>query len=173
MMRILKFNESSKYELSFDGFKEVMSEITDDLKCEYNFSEYDESKEGITDDPAHWYECNINLRDPEYPISDDMPLLDYNFLEHSNNGLPYVDDPEVFSNKDLKEWVDKIKNENIIISKMKESIDIQIEKNNEISSILLKLLKLQYRFKSFDNYKECRIGFNSFNTDLSIYFEIK
>lgn len=180
-MKIKRFNEAESYDLSFDGFKDIMSDITDDIKGEYTFNDYDERldpnlKDSLMMEPevpiSHWYECLITLRDPEFPISDDINRLDYNFLDEREGGIPFIEDPEIFSSEDIRRWIVKVGETNNDILNLKSKIDNQVEKNTEISKILIKLSKLQTRFRSFDNFKESRIGFDSSNGHLSIFFEL-
>lgn len=166
-MRIRKFNESESYDLSFDGFKEVMTDITDDLNTEFDFRLYDE----INDD-IKYYECAITLRECEYPISD-VPSLDYGFIDDREGGIPFIEDPSSFESSRVRDWLGMIDKEKGELLKLKSKIDSQINKNKELGDILVKIAKIQSRLKSFDNFDDCKIGFDSSSGILSIYFEYK
>ena len=177
-MKIKRFNESEAYDLSFDGFKEVMSELTDDLDCEFEFSEENERTDELLskyDDMnlSHWYECLITLKRPEFPVLEGSLQLKYDFLAERQSGIPFIEEPEEVKGGDIRRWIQMISDENSKILDMKSNIDEQIRKNNEIRNILVALSKIQIRLKSYDNYKECKIGFDSSNHVLSISFELK
>jgi hypothetical protein len=163
-MKIRKFNESNNYDLSFDGFKDVMSEITDDLNCDFSF--YDDES-----DPCEYYECVITFSKSE--SDGDITDLDYGFLDEREGGLPFIEDPQSFDIEKIRECLEKIEYENIEILSFKNKIDSQVEKNKYIGEVLKKLSKVKNRFKSFDNFGDYRIGFDSGNGNLSIFYEIK
>lgn len=165
-MKIKRFNESEAYDLSFDGFKEVMSELTDELQCEYDFHEYNTDKK-IED--VSYFELSITLRRPEMQF--EAINLSYDFLDERNGGIPFIEDPQIVKNADIRFYIEKIKMQNESILNIESKIKNQVEKNNEVKNILIKVIKLESRLKSFDNFIRYTIGFDTDNNNLSIFFE--
>ena len=165
-MKIKRFNEAVEDNLSFDGFKEVMSELTDDLDCEFTFREYNVDKK---EDDMSFFELEIKLRDPELQF--DQISLSYDFLEERNGGIPHIEDPRRIKNADMRSYIEKINNQNNFIMGIESKIKNQVEKNNEVKNILIKTMKLESRLKSFDNFKNYTIGFDSDQNILVIYYE--
>ncbi len=153
MKHIIKFNEAKKVkgeECDFQTFKELMFDVSDYYECEFkNEDEYDE-------EPC--YVCAIFVKISDYVESNNIFM-----------SATFYDESEIKSD--------------ILDAKIKE-----IEKNNqkmlEYNKKLVSIIKtinedIIPRFKVFDNFYSCDIGFNNMytvNDDedvIEVYFNLK
>lgn len=144
-MRIRKFNESDKYDLSFEGFKEVMSDITDDLTIEYDFHD-NSTTDGYM---AHSYVLEVYL--PKFNYSDidiEMVTNPFNYLRYGDAPIRHPEDGGDTLNAGI--IISCTNNINKINSKLIESkskIDEHIENNILIKNLLISIgkVKIDYR----------------------------
>lgn len=166
-MKLRRFNEADSYDLSFDGFKEVMSEITDEINLNFNFE--DNSLSDNKDDDKY-YELTIYL--PRSPYIETTNILSYGHLSSEQGGLAHPEDGgSTLSEERISGCVNNIDDVNSRLGEVKHHIDTQIENNNMIKNILSEVLKIKDRLSSFDNFKESRLGHDG--DTIVITFEIK
>lgn len=167
-MKIRKFNESEEYNLSFDGFKDVMSDITDEVDLNHDFNDYSAGEGG-----DRFYELEIHLpRINEY--IDFETSMTYRYLEYagSQGGITHPEDGgEDIDTSKIREYINLITGMNGSLLDIKSKIDTQVENNNMAKKVLVSVAKIKTRLESFDNYNGCRLGFDG--DTISITFEIK
>ncbi len=168
-MRIRKFNESESYNLSFDGFKDIMTDITDEVDLHINFNDYSNGSE----DEERFYELEIKLPQINYYINFDE-IMTYNYLTHAYDtaGISHQEDGgEDIDISKIRNYINIIDGTNSRLLEIKPKIDTQIENNNIAKKVLLSISKIKQRLESFDNCNGCRLGFDG--TAISVTFEIK
>jgi len=166
-MRIRKFNESESYDLSFDGFKEVMSDITDEFNLDYDFEDNSNSTNKYDD---RFYELKIYLPESSYIETTNILSYDLGGLASPEDGGDTLSDIRVTS------CIASIDDNNSKLREVKHSIDTQIENNNLVKRLLSEILKIKGRLSSFDNFGESRLGQSitvGSHTEITITFEIK
>ena len=164
MKYLRKFNENVVDECDFETFKEIMYELGDSFN-DYTFHDFSSEEE----DP--FYEIQITIsEDKNYFINDDVPSMNYDFLDLGHWDEPESVDPEHFSYKGVYSTVDK---HNDSLFDLKDRIDSVVENNKQITKIF-KILEESIipRFKTFSNYEDTQLGFDGFET-IRISFEIK
>lgn len=157
MKKIKRFNESVEDNLSFDGFKEIMAEITDDLTLRYNLREE-------KDEYDQFYELSIVLPPSTY--------LDSDILSYQNVNIPSIENiGDTLNKKTVGTILDSIVSQNEKLIEIKSKIDDQIENNKLLGKIIEDIIKLKPRLASYNNWRECRLGMEG--DELSITFECK
>lgn len=165
-MRIRKFNESEKYDLSFDGFKDIMSDITDEVDLNYNFNDYSQQEE----EGERFYELEIHLPTIDSYIDFETSMT-YRYLE-GQGGMSHPEDGgEDIDVSKIRDYLNLITGMNGSLLDIKSKIDTQVENNNIAKKVLLNVAKIKTRLESFDNYNGCRLGLD--NNTISVTFEIK
>jgi hypothetical protein len=175
-MRIRRYNESEVYDLSFVDFKEVMSEITDDLEIDYEFRDKSNYLPG---DNSPFYALDIMFKEKEYIETSNILGFDYvsgNYLAKigsSEDGGDSIFDPDI----KIERVIDTIRGNGRKINKIKLKLDRQIKKDENMIFILTKLNGIKSRLKSYTNCDDVRIGTEGIGggggSALVITFEIK
>jgi hypothetical protein len=167
-MRIKKFNESSDTECSFEEFKDIMTDITDDLSMDYEFKDFSKG------DGSYFYDLQIKLPMVNNNDNGDIGdiILGYDFISYrAHDGISsYNGETDTFSATDIRRWITMISDQNTKISSIKSEIDKQVSYNLMVKSILVKLPSITKRFKSFSNFRNSEIGIGY--DQLRITFEI-
>ena len=147
MIYLKKFNESDNNNLDFDTFKEIMYEITDEYDGKFN--DYSDDIDGP------FYDCDINIMvNDKYYINDDVPYLNYDFLD-----LPHFDDPQTIEGINVSTQVDE---HNRKLLELKNDIDSIIENNNKIKKLFFSIKKhILPRLKTFSNFHGCYFGWET------------
>ena len=141
-----KFNEAYLDELSFETFKEIMYELSDNYECRFHdYSKYE-------NDP--FFDCELLL--PK-PINVDFPQQD-NLTEY----LPPYDGPEEIDGDTLRELNVQIDEENRQLKDLEGKINLLIERNNKVKEIISTLeTDIIPRLQSFSNCQSVTLGYDS------------
>ena len=146
LVYLKKFNEAYSDELSFETFKEILFELSDNYECRFNDYSQDEN------DP--FYDCELVL--PK-PIDVQFPQQD-NLTEY----LPLYDGPEEIDSETLRELNLQIDEQNKQIKDLEGKLNLLIERNNEIKEIISTLESdIITRLQSFSNCQSVTIGYES------------
>lgn len=185
-MKIKKFNESVENNLSFDEFKDIMSDITDDLITNYDFMEE-------TSDDDCYYELSIDLKNIELgvnsitqlvtllkgffiPINDQMNISDDELIlpvDSYDNGGEAVDEEEI---EDCirfvrEKHINLLSKKDEIIDTITNIIEQKVAENEYLEIILNQYKNIYNRLKLYDNFKESRLSYDDTDRRVIITFE--
>lgn len=154
ILHFKKFNESTNNDCSFDTFKDIMTDISDDFECDF----YDHS-----DQDEGFYDCMIKL--PQLDYIDDVSVS-YGYLDDVMS--PYDSPDEV----DYLSIYEQISNYNSKMLDFKRNIDTVISNNEKVKQIFITIeTMIVPRLKSFSNCLNCSIGFDV--DSIRLCFDIK
>lgn len=161
MKYLRKFNENVGDDCDFETFKEIMYELSDDYQ-QHSFTDYSQEE-----DP--YYELHIELScNGNYMIQDDVPYLNFEFIN-----LSELDDPtSILKDFNIKEFYSEINSHNDSLLELKNRIDTVIENNKQITDIFKKIEIIIPRFEAFSNFRDIYVGFDKYNGDIKISFEM-
>ncbi len=157
MIFLKKFNESSNEDCSFETFKDIMLDLSDEFDCSFN---------NLIDYEEPFYECLLTLPQIDNDVDEEGTYFTCRYLE---GNLPRYEEP---GNIDYNLVKDSINTQNENLINLKNNIDSVISNNNKIKNIFDTLENMIIpRFQSFSNFQMCTIGFD---VDLiRICFDIK
>jgi len=147
-------NEKSDEKCDFDTFKDIMLELTD-VYTDVVFSQ-----------PEEYYQCQFKLYDSD-DLDFDLPRIDLNSV------VGYIDSPDhieySLDNDVVYKRVDDYINN---LEDFKNNIDNIIEKYSKIKEVFKNIEDyILPRFKHFDNFQACSVGFNELEGIFIITFD--
>lgn len=147
LIYLKKFNEAYEDELSFETFKEILFDLSDDYECTFN---------DYSDDSDPFYDCELILPKPidvQFPQEDNL-----------NEYLPPYDGPEEIDSVIIGELRIQIEEENKKLKDLEGKLNLMIERNNKIVKIISILEKdIITRLQSFSNCQSVTIGYESYH----------
>jgi len=169
-----RFNESKEGpELSFEDFKSIMQDIVDQFDFEYDFHDYSKDEEGENwDGYEGFYDVWIYMTYKEgYEIHDDIPHMNLDFLDYTNQILSPIDEPETIDDAKFEEIFGYLDGNREDLEEVKNDLDDIIERNKK-AKLVFQILKDKIipRLSHFSNFESCSVGFEG--GDLRITFDI-
>ena len=147
--------ESKMGDLSFEDFKDILTDITDKMDNDFHFYHVDEEEDG-------YYTLILTFDSPSYVVIDESGM---EFLSKFGR----KDEPSTYNDEIYINIKESIEDKNSELESLKIDIDNMISFNKKIINIIDEIN--QYiipRLRSFSNCLEIEIGFEV--DELSIEF---
>ncbi len=148
-----KFNESLSDECSFETFKEILYDLSDDYECEF----HDYSNESDS-----FYDCLMAI-----PKSIEIEAS-YDILK---DVVSSYEDPHIIENFDGA--IDEIIGDTSKMQSVKNEIDDIIDRNKKLEQIFITLKEhVVPRLQSFSNCQQISFGYDEGDGVLRICFDL-